>query len=509
MQNIKKELFCDLCIVGGGVGGSAAAIVAARHGLHVILVEKGVSLGGLATNGYVPQIAGEIEGVCLEFTKRLDEIGQLKKFYPDKDYYRNPSFEPEYGKFVLEDMVTAAGARILYDATCVDVEMDGTNIKKALFHTKGGWMSISASLFIDSTGDADLSAMAGVPYEVGGVDFGGLNLSTTLGSRWSGANLETYLSAEAAHREAQIKNGVEQPLPLIYELEQKWIDEGKLVRHVCNRMSGFFRVLIPNTPMDCADFVTFSFHSYFCHNTDCEDITRQILEQHKLMQGFHRFLRECVPGFENVRLVGTGNLPGVRDSRRIFGEYMLKSSDLVCGSKFEDGIARFPDFLDTHHPTSDNLVFMRHIHMNAPGGSAITLQGEDPAEMHPFGVPEGIEARCDPRDYCEIPYRSLLPRGVDNLLAVGRCCSAEFHACGAMRIIGPAMGTGHAAGIAAYLALRDNKRPRDVDGKEVRKVMIAEGVKLDQPCDGYWAEQRELKGEIALTRGDFAAIIPE
>jgi len=62
---------------------------------------------------------------------------------------------------------------------------------------------------------------------------------------------------------------------------------------------------------------------------------------------------------------------------------------------------------------------------------------------------------------------------------------------------------------AAYLALRDNKRPRDVDGKEVRKVMIAEGVKLDQPCDGYWAEQRELKGEIALTRGDFAAIIPE
>ena len=239
MQNIKKELFCDLCIVGGGVGGSAAAIVAARHGLHVILVEKGVSLGGLATNGYVPQIAGEIEGVCLEFTKRLDEIGQLKKFYPDKDYYRNPSFEPEYGKFVLEDMVTSAGARILYDATCVDVEMDGVNIKKALFHTTGGWMSISASLFIDSTGDADLSAMAGVPYEVGGVDFGGLNLSTTLGSRWSGANLETYLSAEAAHREAQIKNGVEQPLPLIYELEQKWIDEGKLVRHVCNRMSGF------------------------------------------------------------------------------------------------------------------------------------------------------------------------------------------------------------------------------------------------------------------------------
>jgi len=506
MQPIRKELYCDLCVVGGGVGGCAAAIVAARRGVHVIVVEKGVSLGGLATNGYVPQIAGNIEGVCLEFAQRLDAMGQLKNQF-GKEFYRNPLFEPEFGKLALESMVTAAGARILYDATCMDVDVEAGKIKTALFHTKGGVMAIHAKMFIDSTGDADLSSMAGVPYEVGGVDFGGLNMSTTLGSRWSGANIAKYMESDAAFKEKQKAEGVEKPLPLCYVLEEQYLKEGKISRHVCNRFNGFHRAIIPPTSADNADFITFAFHSYYCHNTDCEDISRQILEQHHLMEQFYHFLRDRVPGFENVRLVGTGSLPGVRDSRRIFGEYMLKAEDVVCGTKFDDGIARFPEFLDTHHPTSGDLVFQRHIHLRNPHGTAVTLQKGCMAQMHPLGEPEGIEARANPRDYCDIPYRSLVPLEIDNLLAVGRCCSAEFHANGAMRIIGPAMGTGHAAGIAAFAALRDGKRPRDIDGREIRAMLInEEGVQLDKPCGGWWAEIREMEGEIAITDGDFAGI---
>lgn len=509
MQPVRKELFCDIAIIGGGVGGCAAAIAAARRGRHVIIFEKGVSLGGLATNGYVPQIAGGIEGICLEFTKRLEAEGQLRKLYPDKDYYRNPSFEPEFGKIVLEEMVTQAGARIIYDSTCMDVEMDGPYIKKAFFYTKGGVVSVAADIFIDASGDADLAAMAGVPYEVGGVDFAGLNMSTTLGSRWSGANLKKYLAAEEAYKAEQLAKGVKNPHPLVYDLEEAAIQRGELVRHVCNKNTGFFRVIIPNTPEDNVDFVTFSFHSYFCRNTDCEDITRQVLEQRQLMKGFLKFLRTEVPGFENLRLVGTGSIPGVRDSRRIFGEYMLKAADIVCGNKFEDGIARFPEMLDTHHPTSSDLVFQRHIHMKNPSGTAITLKSGCRAEMHPFGVPEGVEARPSPRDYCEIPYRSLLPKKVDNLLVVGRCCSAEFHANGAMRIIGPAMGTGHAAAVAADVALKENLRPRELDGKLLRKILIEEeGVPLDKPCEGYWAELREQEGEFFVNYGDAIGIRP-
>ncbi|MDD6189860.1 MAG: FAD-dependent oxidoreductase [Clostridiales bacterium] len=507
MRTTRKEFFCDLAIIGGGVGGCAAAIAAARRGLRVILFEKGVSLGGLATNGYVPQVAGNIEGVCLEFVKKLDEIGQLKQS-GSGEYYRNPSFEPEYGKFVLENMVTGAGARVIYDAVCVDADVEDAQIKRCYFHTKQGRVSVAAKLFIDATGDADLAEMAGVPYQTGGVDFAGLNMSTTLGSRWAGVNLVKYQAAENRFRQEQLDKGVKLPLSLIYVLEDKWIEEGKLIRHIANRYTGFFRVLIPNTPMDNAEFVTFAFHSFFCQNNDCENISRQVLEQHQLMQNFHTFLRECVPGFENVRIVGTGSLPGVRDSRRIFGEYMLKAADVCCGVKFEDGIARFPEVLDCHHPTSARMTFQRHYHMRKPEGSAVTIQAGCPAEMHPFGEPEGMEVRPNPRDYCEIPYRSLIPEKIDNLLAVGRCCSAEFHANGAMRIIAPAMGTGHAAAVAADMAIRRGVRPRDLDGREVRKALIEEeGVPLDKPCDGHWAKLREAEGKIIVTPvGDFAAI---
>ncbi len=508
MQPVRREFYCDLAIVGGGVGGCAAAIAAARKGLHVMLFEKGVSLGGLATNGYVPQVAGNIEGICLEFCQKMDKMGQLMQS-GDVDYYRNPSFEPEWGKFVLENMVTAAGARVMYDAVCVDVEMENdSTIKKCIFHTKQGKIAVNARIFIDATGDGDVAEMSGVPYEVGGADFAGLSMSTTQGSRWAGFNVPKYMEAEREFRQQQLDAGVENPLNLVYVLEEKWIEEGKLVRHVANRYSGFFKVMIPNTPPENAEFVTFAFHSYYCQNTDAENISRQILEQHQMMQRFMIFLRECVPGFENIRIIGTGSLPGVRDSRRVFGEYMLKAEDVCCGTKFDDGIARFPEVLDCHHPTSSKMTFQRHYHMRKPHGSAVTIQVGCPAEMHPFGEPEGMEVRPNPRDYCEIPYRSLLPKKVDNLLTVGRCCSSEFHANGAMRIIGPAMGTGHAAAIAAAMALEKGVRPRDIDGKDVRKALIKnEGVPLDEPCSGHWKMLREAEGEIFVAKGgDFAAI---
>ena len=146
MQEVYKTLYCDVAVIGGGTGGCAAAIEAARKGMHTILFERGTSLGGLATNGYVPQIAGGIEGICLEFAQRLDAIGQLKKKDPRKDYYRNPSFEPEYGKLVLEEMLFGAGSRIVYDCTCISVEMDGPNIGCVYFYTKAGLLRCKASV---------------------------------------------------------------------------------------------------------------------------------------------------------------------------------------------------------------------------------------------------------------------------------------------------------------------------------------------------------------------------
>ena len=507
MQTIVKHLYCDVAIIGGGVGGCSAAITASRRGLHTILLEKGVSLGGLATNGYVPQVAGMIEGNCKEFVERLEDDGWLRRRGPDDDH--NPTFDPEWAKFLLENMVLEHEGRIIYDATCMDVEMNGQNLRSTLFFTKGGPMAVHATYFIDATGDADVAAMAGVPYQVGGSDYGGLNMSTTLGTRWQGYNKPVYEAANKAWREEQIKNGVTQDnyTSLIYALEEKAIKAGELARHVGNANIGLGQVRIPNTSDEDMGFCTYSLHSYFARNTDVEDITRQIIEQHQLIQQYDKFLRKYVPGYEKIHLIGLGSLPGVRDSRRIFGDYMLKAADIACGTKFEDGIARFPEMFDTHHPTNGELIFQRHIHLPAPAGSAVCREATCSAAMHPLGRPAGIEARSNPRDYCEIPYRSLLPRGVDNLLAVGRCCSAEFHANGAMRIIGPAMGTGQAAGVAIAMANKRGVTPREIDGKEVRKVMIEEeGVNLNKFPEGWWSKLRDMKGEYQVASGDFIRI---
>ena len=102
MQNITRTIYCDVAVIGGGVGGCAAAIEASRRGMRTVLFEKGVSLGGLATNGYVPSVAGNIEGICLEFVQRLDAMGQLSKRTQGTEFYHNPVFEPEYGKLALE-----------------------------------------------------------------------------------------------------------------------------------------------------------------------------------------------------------------------------------------------------------------------------------------------------------------------------------------------------------------------------------------------------------------------
>jgi hypothetical protein len=188
---------------------------------------------------------------------------------------------------------------------------------------------------------------------------------------------------------------------------------------------------------------------------------------------------------------------------------MLKTYDIVCGTKFEDGIARFPEMLDTHHPTSSDLVFMCHTHLRSAGGSALTRPTQCSAAMHPFGVPEGDEARPSLRDYCEIPYRSLLPLNVDNLLTVGRCCSAEFHAMGGVRVIGSAMGTGHAAGVAAATAVGEAIRPRDIDGRRIRQMLTEEEhVPLDQPPDGYWKELRKMEGEMRVDFRDSISMFP-
>jgi hypothetical protein len=498
MMNSKK-FDVDVLVAGGGVAGVSAALTAARSGLRTLLVESQISLGGLATNGYVNGIAGLVDGNCKEWLDRMESEGYL---------IRRPhqsAIDPEKAKFVLERMLLEANARILYGTHVIDTVVENNRIREAVCHTKSGKMTISAKIIIDTTGDADVAAYAGVPYETGGNDFAGFNMSTTLAFRLANVNMLKYGEANKDWMTKRAAGGNAPPvMGLLAELEEKAVQQGDLPFFI---FPTALMYMVPQTTPDNADVCVMTTHSFRTHNTDAEDLTRQIIEQHQQIEWMEKFFKKYVPGFERCRLTGLANLHGVRDSRRIIGEYMLKDEDVVCARKFEDGIAKFPEFLDTHHPTSAKIGFLRHIHLPEPKEPAVCRPAQCTDEMHPFGKPGGYEARCNPLEYCEIPYRALVPLKINNLLVAGRCASAEFNAIAAVRVIATSMSMGQAAATAASLCIKDNVTPRELDGKLVRKNMITQGVPLDEPPGGHWAAvKKELKGEFVVVPGDFIGV---
>jgi hypothetical protein len=495
-----KRFDADVLVVGGGVAGVSAAVTAARRGLRTLLVEYGSSLGGLATNGYVTGVAGMIEGMCKEWLDRLDAEGDLIS------RPHLPAIDPEKGKFMLERMLLEAGGRVLYGTHAVDTTVEDGCVKDVICYSKSGRMEISARIVVDGTGDADIAFLSGVPCEVGSPQFAGLNMSTTLAFRMANVNLRKYWEANRAWMAKETATRrVPTKMTLLAELEETAVQNGDLPFFI------FPTALIypvPNTPEDDSDITVMTTHSFYTRNTDVEDLTRQMIEQHTQITLMEKFFRKCVPGFEKARLTGLANQHGVRDSRRIIGEYILRDEDVACARKFEDGIAKFPEFFDTHHPTSPRLGFMRHVHLPEPKEPAVCRPAECSCDMHPFVKLGGYEARVNPLEYCEVPYRSLVPLKIDNLFVVGRCVSAEFNANAAVRVIAPAMSTGQAAGIAASLCLKDGITPRELDGRRVRKAMIELGIPLEEAPGGHWAAvKKELKGEYVVMPGDFVGVL--
>jgi hypothetical protein len=487
----------DVLVVGGGMAGVAAAISAARNGMNTLLIDSLTSLGGIATNGLVNGIAGTIEGLCQEF---VDKMKAEDAFYPPN------IFDPEKAKYVLEQWILETGAAILYGTCAVDVIVEDRTIKEVVVYNKSGKASIEAKVIIDASGDADVAAMAGVPYEVGGREFGGLNQSTTLVFKLSNVNLRKY---EDARNEWRTKETVPSKISLITELMEKAVEEGNLPYFI------FPTALIypaSSASKEQCEVTVNAAHSFYCRCTDAVDLTRQMVEQRQQIMLLEKFFRKYVPGFENCRLTQIASLLGVRDSRRIIGEYVLTAEDVVCARKFEDGIARFPEFLDTHHPTSSRIGFKRHIHLKEPKEPAVCRPAQCLAEMHPLCSLGGYEARVRPGEYCEIPYRCLIPLKIDNLLVAGRCVSADFDALAAVRVIGTCMSMGQAAGTAAALCIKSGIIPRKLDGKILREKLIEQGVPLNKEPYNRWAnivKNLKSKGEVdyVVTAGDFVTPI--
>jgi len=438
--NVYKE--ADVVVVGGGVAGVAAAVAAARNGANTILVERYGHLGGLATGGLVlvimPMSDGtknqQIAGICQEMVDRLDKYGGC--IHPRKEdigssdeklinYWRNypfcvienrvimsVPFDPEAYKFVLNDMIGDSGVHLCLHCWGAHAIVEGDAVKGIIFESKEGRKAILGKVIIDTTGDGDILASAGADYT--DVITPELRADMALPFRIAGIDFNKF---SEFRRTQQPKFG-----ELMKELGDKLGLGGPAM----------FNYFVLRYSQPDAAWVNNSIKNR--SGLKIEDLTWVEVDVRKKAWIFREFYRKNVPGFENCYIVDVAPQIGVRCSRRLIGEYVLKDEDVLKGVIHADTIGVFPD----HH----------HI-----------LSAEHP--------------------HWHIPYRSLVSRNRENLLAAGRLLSAEIVANELLRPIQGCIIEGEAAGTAAALAVNAGVTPRKVNVKALQKQLLKQGALLE------------------------------
>jgi hypothetical protein len=412
----------DVIVAGGGPGGVNAAVAAARRGASVLLVERFGYLGGMATAGlinpfmaYTVQTTGKVltTGVFNEILDRLEAHAGLAK--------DRATFDDEQMKLVLDELTAEAGVRVLLHTFVSGVEAVDGSIQAIQATGKSGVFSLRARMFVDSTGDGDLAALADCQVEVGRAE-DGLCQPMTLCFRVAGVDLSAYAGDDFFHWEH----------PLRLEVDRVY-QEAKAQGRITNPRED---VLIFATLRQ--DVLHFNTTRVIRHSaldvlslTEAEQIgRRQVVEMVAL-------LKDKIPAFRNAYLQKMASIIGVRESRRVIGKYVLTSEDILSGKKFPDGIARSVYPVDIHNPAGTGTV-LKHL----PAGT-----------------------------YYEVPFRCLVPLNCRNLLIGSRCISTTHEAHSSMRVMPVVAGIGEAAGIAAALCAQRGMATDTIDGQEVRHLI--------------------------------------
>ncbi len=439
----------DIVVIGGGTAGVMAAIAAAVSGKDVLSAERGYSLGGSATMAQVTPFMtvriGDYNNSYLStrMCKLLTEKGYLAPPWPGAS---NTMFSPVTMSVTLEEMAKGAGVDILYGAAFVDTVRENEHIQAILVQTLTGLTRIEADVFIDCTGDAQVAYMSGCPYAAGDPENNDQNQNMSL--RFAVCDIDTVAVNRALY--ALGVPDVDPQSPHVY-MALEWKD----AEHAPLR--DLFMKGLEAGELAYADgvyFQTFTAKSYGnsvmyfncpeaprCrHTVDPVEVSEGVIDCRASAVRIHEFLKKHIGGFENSTIISFAQLPGIRESRRIEGEYLLTIDDYNACRKFKDGIAQSAYPIDVH------------------GKSAL---------VHPRGFAPG--------EFFEIPYGTLVAKGVDNLLVAGRCISASFWAQSAIRIQLVCHALGEAAGLAASMALDLSCAVKSVDGAAVRAEMTARG----------------------------------
>jgi hypothetical protein len=427
----------DILVVGGGSAGCCAAVAACEGGAgRVALVERYGFLGGTSTfaldtfYGFFtpgPEPRKVVGGLPDRVVDRLDAHDAV---YLRPNTYgagTGVTYEPEYLKLVWDDLLQKAGVQVLHSALLVDVETstDGA-LAGVVIATKSGLFRIKSRRFIDASGDADLCHLAGIPYERAGDLEPAQTLTTTF--RICNVNFDRFEQAGGKKM-----------------LNEAMADAVNTGRYLLPRKKGSAHAMVQP---GCISTVAVRVADI--DGTDFQQLGDAEREGRRQSFLYESFFRACVPGYEDARIIGLSTQIGVRETRRVYGEYRLTRGDCMTARQFDDRVLICGAPIEDHQQSRD---------------------GEE--ETVWAYVPDG-------RTY-DVPYRTLVPAGREDVWVAGRCFSATHDAHASCRSMGQTMSMGQAVGAAAALSLSRDCGARDVPVNRLQDELRSMGAVLEMP----------------------------
>ena len=416
----------DVLVVGAGPSGVAASVGAAQTGVKVLLLEQSALIGGVSSCGLYLRMSGMggegvqyriVGGVAYDFVRRvLDQGGGvLRRGHLTYDY--------EAGKRAWDELVKDAGVDVLFHTIAFEPVKEGDRVVGVLGVNKAGLRAYMARVVVDASGDGDVAARSRVPFQIGRPT-DGLAQPVTMMMRFGGVDIHAFSAYYA--QDPRLRRTMAQAASKgDFELFQDRICS---VIHWAGR-SGVLSLNVTN--------------QRGVNGTDPAELSAAVTEGRRQVWVLYHFLKKYVPGFEHAWVMDTAPTIGVRETRRILGEYVLTKEDVLTGREFPDNVALGSYPIDIHRP--DGLW----------------------VDLTPINAP------C-----YGIPFRCLVPRQVEGLLVAGRNISATHEAIASARVMFTCMAVGHAAGVAAALASRRDIPPRRVDLAELRRELLRQGAIL-------------------------------
>ena len=393
---------CDVLVIGAGPAGVGAAITAARAGAKVTLVEYGGKLGGMWTLGLLSPYFDNRnkQGLNAEIRERLTEQGHWGGLW-------NISFDPNAMALLLDELALDANLDVLLYTIAAQPIMDGDTIRGVIVHNKSGEQAILASVVIDCTGDGDIAARAGAPFTIGRPSDGCFQPMTMM------------------FRIGGLKDDYPRDNVLEFYREIcRHLPESEVLAKVPFNFPALIRLPAPGEAL--VQWTHIRHHL----GSDGDELTKATFEGRRQVQSALELLRLAKPVIGDVRLLELPSVIGVRETRRVTGEYVISDEDVRHGSSHPDGICRVTFGVDIHEPDAQRQTNLANAGF-------------------------------------DIPVRSLVPLRVENLMTAGRCISGSYLAHAAYRVTGDCLAMGEGAARHAVAALQA--------GKTVRQLALANG----------------------------------